>query len=65
MKQSTFNAVAGSIFGIVAVVHALRLLRGWAFVVGGWSAPMWVSWLGLALAGFLAWAAFSQKGSAG
>ena len=61
MTQKTFNVVAGTIFLIVAVLHAIRLLRGWTFIIGSWNAPMWVSCLGLALAGFLAYAAFSKK----
>lgn len=61
MTQKTFNAVAGTVFVIVAAVHALRLLRGWTFIIGSWTAPLWVSWLGLALAGFLAYSAFNRK----
>ena len=61
MKQSTFNSVAGAVFGIVAMVHILRLWKGWAFVIGSWNAPLWVSWAAVALAGFLAYSAFSPK----
>ena len=61
MKQSAFNTVAGSIFGIVALLHALRLLRGWHASIGGWVVPLWVSWAGVALAGFLTHAAFHQN----
>ena len=62
MTQRAFNLTAGTIFLIVALLHALRLLRGWTFVIGSWNAPLWVSWLGVALAGFLAYSAFSRKG---
>lgn len=61
MTQKTFNAVAGTVFLVVAVVHALRLLRGWEFAVAGRHVPMWVSGAGLALAGFLAYSAFKLK----
>ena len=61
MKQNTFNTAAGTIFGLVAVVHAMRLLRGWPLLLGRWAAPMWASWVGLAVSGFLCWAAFSQR----
>ena len=44
MTQKTFNTAAGSIFLIVAVLHALRLLCGWGFTIAGWHAPLWVSW---------------------
>lgn len=61
MTQRTFNTVAGTIFLIVAVLHALRLLRGWEFTIAGWHAPMWVSGAGLAVAGFLAYTASTLK----
>lgn len=61
MTQRTFNAVAGTIFLIVAVLHALRLLRGWEFTIAGWHAPLWVSGVGLAVAGFLAFTAFKLR----
>ncbi len=61
MTQKTFNSVAGTVFLIVALLHALRLLFRWHASIGGWIIPMWVSWAGLAVAGFLAYTAFSQK----
>jgi len=61
MSQHTFTCVAGTIFLLVAAFHALRLLLGWDAVIGGWPVPRWVSWLALALAGWLAWAAFRLK----
>ena len=50
MTQRAFNAAAGTIFLAVAVLHALRLFRGWEVLIAGWHIPMWVSWAGLALA---------------
>ena len=61
MKQTTFNLVAGTIFLLVAVLHALRILLGWEAVIAGWKVPIGLSWLALALAGFLTYSAFSRK----
>ena len=61
MTQRTFNTVAGLIFGLVAILHALRLFRGWEFTLDGWHAPMWVSWAGLALATFLSYTGLTQR----
>jgi len=58
MTQKTFNTVAGTIFLLVATLHALRLFFHWQASIGGWIVPMWVSWVGLALAGFLAYTVF-------
>lgn len=60
MKQTTFNRLAGTIFLIVAVLHAARLFFHWEVLIAGRSIPMWVSWLGVALAGFLAYGAFRE-----
>lgn len=58
MGQKTFTCTAGVVFVIVAVLHLLRILLGWDAVVGGWHAPLWLSWLALAFAGFLGYTAF-------
>lgn len=61
MKQATFNRLAGSIFLLVVLLHAARLFFRWEVLVAGWVVPLWISWLALALAGFLTYAAFSLK----
>ena len=61
MNQKTFVVTAGVVFSLVAVLHALRLLLGWDAVIGGWHVPMWLSWLALAVAGYLAYTAFKLK----
>lgn len=53
MDQKTFALVAGVIFALVALLHVLRLFMGWPIVIGGWSVPMWLSWVGLVVAGGL------------
>lgn len=54
MDQRTFSFVAGLIFAIVALLHLLRIYVSWPVVVADWSVPMWVSWIGLVVAGGLA-----------
>ena len=61
MNQKTFALTACVVFSLVAVLHALRLLLGWDAVIGGWHVPIWLSWLALALAGYLAYTAFRMK----
>ena len=61
MTQKTFNTVAGTVSLLVATLHALRLFFKWQASIGGWIVPMWVSWTGVVVAGFLAYTAFSQK----
>lgn len=54
--------LAGVIFALVALIHLLRIYKGWAAVIGGWTVPMWVSWLGLVVAGGLAYFGISLAG---
>jgi len=58
MTQCAFNLAAGTIFLIVATLHALRLFFHWQASIGGWIVPLWVSWAGMVVAGFLAYSAF-------
>ena len=55
MDQKTFSVVAGVIFALVALLHLLRIYMGWPVVIGTWTAPMWVSWIGLVVAGGLSY----------
>jgi hypothetical protein len=54
MSQKTFCFVAGLIFLIVAIGHAMRLAFRWEAMIGGWMVPVWMSWVAVLLAGYLA-----------
>jgi hypothetical protein len=54
MSHKTFSLVSGLIFLLAALIHVLRLAFGWQAVLGGWNVPIWVSWIALPIAGFLA-----------
>ena len=55
MSEKTFVATAAVIFGIVALLHLLRLVIGWSVVIEDWTVPMWFSWIGLVVAGALSY----------
>lgn len=61
LTQRTFNRLAGTIFLLVFLLHAARLFFHWQVLIAGRSVPMWLSWLAVTLAGFLAYSAFSRK----
>ncbi len=46
MKQGTFLLVTSSIFALIALLHAVRLIYGWSVTVGEWTVPVWVSAVG-------------------
>jgi hypothetical protein len=51
--------VSGLLFGVVAVVHILRLAYGWPVQIAGLSVPMDVSWAGIVVPGALCVWAFA------
>jgi hypothetical protein len=54
MSQKTFSLVAGVVFTLVAVGHALRIAFGASVVIQNASIPMWASWIAFIIAGYLA-----------
>ncbi|MBI2550499.1 hypothetical protein HYV83_04970 [Candidatus Woesearchaeota archaeon] len=58
MKQKTFSTVVGAIFSVIAVLHLLRAVLGWNAVIGSFAVPMWLSWMAIVVAAFLAYSAF-------
>ena len=58
MNNRSYVLVSGSIFGIVAVLHVVRLVARWPFQVGPWTLPVALSWLAIIAAGSLSLWAF-------
>jgi hypothetical protein len=54
MDRKTYLWVAGIIFALVALFHLVRIVEDWPVIIGDWSAPKWVSWAALIVAGGLA-----------
>ncbi len=61
MKQGAFVLVTSSIFALMALLHALRLIYGWNVTIGEWTMPVWVSAVGFLVAGYLALQGFLLK----
>ena len=56
--------ISGTIFGIVALLHLLRLFTKVPVVIGCWSMPLWVNYFGFIGAAFLCgflWKISSKK----
>jgi len=59
MKQHTFNQAAGTIFAVLGLLHLFRIFQGWEAIINGWTVPMWLSWVVVFVAGYLAFHAFA------
>ena len=61
LNRRTYMTVTATLFLVVAIMHLLRIIFGWQVEIGGLSIPFWVSWLGVLVAGGLAYFGFTQK----
>ena len=53
----TYIQVSGVLFGVIALLHMVRLLLDWPAQIAGWDVPLWISWVAIVAAGALcAWA---------
>ena len=53
MSSKVYFVVSGTIFGLVAVAHLLRVVYQVPVRFGDWAFPMWASWGGFVVAGAL------------
>ena len=58
-NSKAYLYISGTVFGIVAIIHLVRVVLGWDFVLGPWSLPMLFSILGTIGAGLLSTWAFT------
>jgi hypothetical protein len=52
--KKPFTTIAVGVFALVALLHVLRLAFGWEVMIQGSVIPLWVSVLGVIIAGGLA-----------
>ncbi len=56
--MGTYLQISGTIFGLIALLHIVRLLLHWPAQVGDWTVPFWVSWIAALAPGALSFWAF-------
>ena len=61
MNDKSFHLIAGVIFTVVALLQALRIYMGWPVTIGGWDAPMWISWIAVVVTGGLSYFAWTLE----
>jgi hypothetical protein len=57
-----YSVITALIFAVVAIVHFVRLVKGWSVQIGPHSVPMSVSWVGLFVSALIAVWGFIQSG---
>jgi len=51
--MKNYLVISGVLFGLVALVHVLRLVLHWPAQIAGWDVPFWVSGIGILVPGAL------------
>jgi hypothetical protein len=55
--------IAAAVFSLIALGCALRLLFGWHVTVEGVVVALWINWIGLVVASYLAYLGFRASRS--
>lgn len=63
MTARIFCLIATAVFLLVALGHAIRILFRWPVTIGNIVVPVWISWIGLIIAGYLAYQGFRSSRS--
>ena len=61
MSNRTYFKTTGLIFLVIAVLHLFRVVYGWEAVINGYTLPMWISWVAILVAGFLAFRGYKMS----
>lgn len=62
VKERMYFVFAGAIFTVVCLAHLARVLTGAEFVIFGWYVPVFLSWIGILVSFYLAYASFHLAG---
>ena len=55
MSQKSYYLTTGAVFLVIAILHLLRIVNGWPANISGFVVPMWLSWVAVLFAGYLAY----------
>ena len=58
--MKTFSTIAVILFGLIAVVHVVRLIVGFQVIIGSHTVPIWASMVGAVVFAFLSYALWKE-----
>jgi len=61
MNRQLYFSVTSIIFLILAVISVLRVVNGWNAAIGELDVPLWASYVGILVGGYLAWYGFQYR----
>ena len=60
MDRRSYFLVTAIVFSLIGLLHLLRIVLGWEAILGGWSIPMWLSWVAMIMTVVLAYYGFTH-----
>jgi len=61
MNAKTYSTIVATVFFVVAIAHITRIVFGWDVVFAGALIPMWMSYIGVIIAGGLSYLGYQTK----
>ena len=61
MNKNQSLRIAAFIFGLIALLHLLRSILGWPAVIGTFNVPLYFSYIGVVVAGYLSWLMYNAS----
>ena len=58
VRERTYLLITGIVFSVIALAHLVRVLYQTDIIVYGWEVPIFLSWIGIAIATYLAFSSF-------
>ncbi|MDE2037714.1 MAG: hypothetical protein KGI69_00615 [Patescibacteria group bacterium] len=58
LRSRAYFMFVGIVFGVIAAAHLLRLFTSADIDIVGWTVPLWLSWVGVAVAAYLSYMSF-------
>lgn len=62
LRRRSYFVVVGTLLGVVALAHLVRLFASAEIVIAGWVLPLWLSWIGIAVTAYLSYMSFRLAG---
>jgi hypothetical protein len=61
MSRKRTALMISGVFAGIALLHFARIYYDWSAIIGGWTAPMWLSWIAVMACGALSYFALRLR----
>mgnify|MGYP001587361355 FL=1 len=61
MDKNQSLMLAAAVFGIIALLHLLRSIFSWPARIANFDVPLWLSYIAVVVAGYLAWLMYNAS----